>query len=130
MNLRLHFAAFCLAALPMSGQAAEPCVRIRTQNGHTCMKFDKAERELARSYGVQLGAPFATVKRALMRQGWQVDRAWLREQSDPGDGRELICGSGYDAVCSTAFVRDGRHAFLTLSATNTGMPLTGISEEE
>jgi hypothetical protein len=94
------------------------------------MKFAKTERELARSYGVQLGAPYAKVKRELLRNAWKIDRAWLRNQSAAHHDRELICGAGYDAVCSTAFVRGDRHAYLTMSGTDTGMPLIAIAEKE
>jgi hypothetical protein len=94
------------------------------------MKFEKTEQELARSYGVRLGTPYAKVKRELVRNGWQIDRGWLRNQPAAHREGELICGSGYDAVCSTAFIRGERHAYLTLSGTNTGMPLIGITNEE
>ena len=43
---------------------------------------------------------------------------------------ELVCGAGHDAVCSTALVRQGRHAYLTLSATNPGYPLIHIGASE
>ena len=84
--------------------ASEPCVRVRTTNGPACMKFTQAERHFARSYGVDLGTPYAKVKRELIRKGWKIDWDWVRSESEAGRESELICGSGYDAVCSTTFV--------------------------
>jgi hypothetical protein len=113
-------------ATPASG----PCVQVRAENGHACMTFDAAEVKAARTYGLRLGTPYAEVKRTLVRNGWQIDRVWLRAQTPGRRGSDLVCGSGYDAVCSTAFVRAGRRASVTLSATNPGMPLVAVTDEE
>jgi uncharacterized protein YecT (DUF1311 family) len=101
--------------------ASEPCVRVRTTSGHACMTFTQAERQVARSYGVDLGTPYAKVKRELLRKGWKIEA---------GRESELICGSGYDAVCSTTFVQGDRRAYLTLRGSNSGMPLISIMDHE
>jgi hypothetical protein len=59
-----------------------------------------------------------------------LDQRWVRGQQAMGRVGELVCGAGYDAVCSTALVRQGRHAYLTLSATNPGYPLIHIGASE
>jgi hypothetical protein len=94
------------------------------------MKFSEAEHQMARSYGLRLGASHAEVKRTLERQGWKVDWDWIRDQSPPDESRELICGSGHDAVCSTAYVLRDRRAYLTFSGTNPGTPLIAVTDRD
>jgi hypothetical protein len=94
------------------------------------MVFTQAERQVARSYGVDLGTPYAKVKKELMRGGWKIDWDWVRSESEAGRESELICGSGYDAVCSATFVQGDRRAYLTLSGSNSGMPLISITDHE
>jgi len=129
MNLRSLLATGCIFVFAVS-HAAEPCVRVRAGDREVCMKFSEKEKVIARSYGVRLGMPYAQVKRELLRTGWKVDSDWLRAQDAAGREGDLICGSGYDAVCSAAFTRGDRRAFLTLSGTNPGSPLTTIDDHE
>lgn len=84
----------------------------------------------ARSYSVRLGAPYSKVKRQLELKGWRVDAKWVQKQPEVGRVGELLCGAGYDALCSTAMVRGDQHAYLTLSGTNQGEPLVGIADHE
>jgi hypothetical protein len=130
MSPHLFLAACCAFALASQAHASEPCVRVRTTSGHACMKFTQAERYVARSYGVDLGTPYAKVKQELLRKGWEIDWDWVRSESGAGRESELICGSGYDAVCSTTFAQGDRRAYLTLSGSNAGMPLISIADHE
>ena len=130
MKSALIFAACGMLIQLSQARAAEACVSVRTDTGEACMKFAPSEQKAARLYGVRLGSPFSEARQVLARKGWHIDREWVRRQpATPRDG-ELICGSGYDAVCTTAFVRHGRHAFVSLSANNDGMPVIGIGDRE
>jgi hypothetical protein len=130
MKSRVLFSLWGLLILASHASASGECVRVRAQNGYSCMKFSETEKQVARSYGLRLGASYAEVKRTLVRQGWQLDRNWVREQSSSGKKRELVCGAGYDALCSTAFVRRDRHAYLTFSGTKADTPLIGVSDHD
>ena len=109
---------------------SEPCVQVRAEEGYACMKFSDEEKMAARSYGLRLGAPYQEVKRTLIHKGWKIDRVWVRDQPSMGPHRELLCGAGYDAVCSTVFLRGERRAYLTLSGTNAGTPLIAVEDHE
>jgi len=95
------------------------------------MKFSKQERKEAAKYGLRLGEPYKSVKRNLTRQGWVVDRVWLeRERSGPLEDGDLICGNGYNMVCSTAFMKKNRkRLYVSLSGTNEGTPLYSVGTE-
>lgn len=123
-------AAWVGLAWACSAAHAEPCVKIRTENGHSCMKFSAEERQKAAAIGLRLGAPYAAVKRDLVRHGWSVDQKWMDENAiseSIHDG--LVCGNGWDAVCATAFRKKQQTVSLVLSGANAGTPLIGVELE-
>jgi len=94
------------------------------------MKFSMAEKQQASKYGLRLGSPYETVKRFLIQNGWFLDQKWMEENalSEPTK-KDLICGSGWDAVCSTAYRKNGKTISLLFSGTNDGIPLVGVETE-
>jgi hypothetical protein len=109
---------------------ATTCVIVRNGDGMVCMRFTLNETQNAEKYGLALTAPFTIVKQNLQKQGWKVDRKWLSEsEAQPIGEEEMLCGSGYDAICTTAFRRDEAVLVLTLSGTNDGLPLIGVGPE-
>lgn len=123
--MKLHsLVMFPLLAAMTGLAAADPCVKVRKGESDACMKFSSSQKRNAAKHGLQLGAPFKATKQALARQGWVLDRQWLSDgDSRQSNDREMVCGSGADAVCQTAFRRKGAVLLLTLSSTNEGMPL-------
>jgi hypothetical protein len=68
------------------------------------MKFSAEERKKASAHGLRLATPYARVKQHLVENGWSIDRKWIDENLTAEPTKEgLVCGSGRDAVCSTAF---------------------------
>jgi hypothetical protein len=125
-----HFAA-AGAVLVAGTVGATPCVKTWEGEKTVCMRFTAAERKAAAGYGLVLGAPYQTVRRQLLTHGWQLDRAWLDENAPSPVGKdEMICGSGMNASCSTAFRRGKQVLMLILSATNAGFPLIDARPEE
>ncbi len=117
-----------LISLTTANVYAENCVKVwNDSGGDNCMEFSQAERKKALQYGVRLGSPYKTVRKYLIRNGWTINQSRLKEESmeRPLDG-DLVCGSGWDAVCSTYFIRKKSAIMLTFSAANDGIPLTGI----
>lgn len=110
---------------------AAPCVKVRAADESLgCMKFSAQERKKAAALGLQLGAPFAQVKRHLASSGWALDRRWLDQNQASAPTKEgLVCGSGWDAVCTTTWRKNRQTVSLTLSGTNNGTPLIGVELE-
>lgn len=122
------FAAMCLAS---AAAHAEPCVKIRSgEASQSCMKFSAEERKQAAALGLRLGAPYAQVRQQLAKAGWSLDQKWIGEHlmEAPADNG-LVCGSGWDAVCTTAFRKNRQIISLVLSGTNDGAPLIGVETE-
>lgn len=112
------------------GQAsttAAPCVKMRSGEGSACMTFSAPAIKKAEKYGLRLADPFTVVKQKLAQQGWQLDRAYMSEDAPQASAsEEMICGRGWDAVCSTAFKRGKERLYLNMSGTNDGMPLISV----
>lgn len=119
------------AAFAIKTASAAPCVKIRNGEGFACMKFSASEIKNAAKYGLRLTAPFKIVKKKLLKQGWQLDREYLGAGSlDPQSNQAMICGSGWDAICSTAFKRGDEVLYLKMSGTNDGAPLIDVGAED
>ena len=123
-----HVIISFLLALTTGFASSAPCVKIRKGESFACMKFTASDQRQAAKYGLKLGAPFKTTRRILLKQGWVVDRQWLKDNSlQPLDGKEMICGNGLDAACSTVFQRNDVVLELMLSGVNDGLPLVGLA---
>ena len=107
---------------------AESCVKIRDgKEGYDCMKFSKKARESATKYGLKLGAKYSITRMQLIKHGWSVDQNWLKENSFSSLYKnELVCGSGFDAICSTVFIKNRTNLFLTLGGTNDEIRLISV----
>jgi hypothetical protein len=127
LSLAVLFAIGCAA----SRANAEPCVKVRSSSDrYSCMKFTAEELKKASAHGLRLGATYAQVKQHLLINGWLLDRKWIRENlmTEPAsDG--LVCGSGMDAVCTTAFTKNRKTISLELSGINEGIPLVSVETE-
>jgi hypothetical protein len=81
--------------------------------------FDAAEVAAAKQLGVQLGAPYARVASGLRERGWQVVDPDL-EAGDPNSAGTperpgLVCGAGYDAICSATWKRESQCLSLSVN---------------
>lgn len=128
---RRFFAIFSLLALTTGPALADACVKLRAGASYACKKFSPAEKREAANYGLQLGVSFEANKRTLLKHGWALDKHSLDDDgADPSNGREMSCGSGWDAVCQAAFEKDKLVLVLTLSAVNEGTPLVAVEAAE
>ena len=74
--------------------------------------------------------PLNSVKGQLTRSGWHIDRKWLKENSESIPAKnDLVCGTGWDAICSTAFTKDNKKLFLVFSGTNEQIPLIHVDTD-
>ena len=100
--------------------------------------FDAAEIAAAEQLGVQLGAPYARVAAGLRERGWQVVAPDI-EAADPHvagtpERPGLVCGEGYDAICSASWTRGSQCLWLSVnprteawSVENAGLDPAGCS---
>ncbi len=42
---------------------------------------------------------------------------------------EISCGTGYDAICQAAFLKDGQSLVLTVDQNKKSLPLVHVSKE-
>jgi hypothetical protein len=130
MKLRI-LAVLCSLSLTTAPAIADPCVKIRRGESDVCMTFSASAKRQAARYGLQLAAPFEANKRILLKQGWVLDTQSLTDaDADPTKGKEMSCGSGWDAVCQSAFRRGKELLVLTLSGVNRGLPLVAAEVAE
>jgi hypothetical protein len=113
--------------------ATASCVRVRNGGDSIdCMKFHAAERRSAARFGLSLGEPYAMSHRKLLRRGWVLDRSRKDEGIEPRqiDAEGLVCGVGWDALCSAVFRRSGHAIVLVLaSGSNSGLPLISVEPQ-
>ncbi|GAB3361953.1 hypothetical protein GCM10027430_36080 [Lysobacter tyrosinilyticus] len=64
--------------------------------------------------GLKSGMTYSTAKARMARLGWAIDTSepvnWVAYPKTP----EVLCGRGWDAVCSVRFTRNGEAVMLTL----------------
>lgn len=124
-----RFALLLSMFLFISTAHAEDCIRVSNARDDSfyCMKISQAQKRAAASYGLRVGEPYERAKAVLRKDGWVVDEAWLKGQSRNAQlDDDLICGSGWNAVCSTAYKRGHTTIYLVLSKTNVGTPLVSV----
>jgi hypothetical protein len=129
--MKFRLLLFSLLALTTCVSFADSCVKVRQGDSYACMAFSSSEKRDAAKFGVRLAAPFKANKQALLKQGWVLDKQWLADgESEPLNGREMICGNGLDAVCQTAFRKHGIVLVLALSGVNDGAPVISAEVAE
>lgn len=73
---------------------------------------------LLKTLGLNEGQSYASAKTHLIGTGWKVDSTYAaaREggETPPYGFKEVICGNGWQAVCSARFLRKGQEIMLTL----------------
>ncbi|XLZ68044.1 serine hydrolase domain-containing protein [Massilia sp. SR12] len=122
-----RIADFYKSAPGQATAATAPCVKMRSGAGSVCMKFSAPAIARAEQYGLHLADPFSVVKHKLAQQGWVIDRAYLSEDAPQASAaEEMVCGRGWDAVCSTAFKLGNETLYLSMSGTNDGTPLISV----
>jgi hypothetical protein len=90
------------------------------------------QRDLMKELGLRQGQRYASAKAALLKRGWTVDRAHAKAR-EPGQGppygfNEVVCGQGWDAICSARFVRRGREMMLMMKP-KTDLLVDGASDD-
>ena len=106
-----------------------------------CMSFSStiagesaaASESLPKAVGVQLQSSYATARSQMLRSAWTADSTWgksgvhkrLAFQQYP----EVLCGEGYDAVCSGRFEKNGRVILLTIGPKTKKLQVISVDED-
>jgi hypothetical protein len=73
---------------------------------------------LLKTMGLRAGQTYDSAKLQLTEHGWKVDATYASTheaaEAPPFGFKEVICGNGWQAVCSARFLRDGKAVVLTL----------------
>jgi hypothetical protein len=73
---------------------------------------------LLKELRIKKGQEYSLAKANLIKQGWHIaptsEDLGNADQAPPYGFKEVICGNGYDAVCSAHFVRKNQEIMLTL----------------
>lgn len=67
---------------------------------------------------VKQGQRYSVVKAMLLKRGWVTDGSY-GDGSKPYGFSEVVCGNGYDAVCSARFLLGKREILVTLKPDKT-----------
>jgi hypothetical protein len=92
-----------------------------------------ATARLAQSVGVQLDSSYATARAKLLGRSWKADSAW----GEPDGSRprayqqypEVVCGQGYDAVCTGRFKKAEQAILLTIDQRTSKLLVTSVDED-
>lgn len=83
----------------------------------TCL-VQAAPISLLKTLGLKEGQSYASAKTQLIHKGWKVDGAYAptreEDETPPYGFKEVICGNGWQAVCSARFLRNDQAVMLTL----------------
>lgn len=73
---------------------------------------------LLKTLGLKEGQSYSSAKTQLIGKGWKVDSTYAAArdagETPPYGFKEVICGNGWQAVCSARFLRNGHEIMLTL----------------
>ena len=73
---------------------------------------------LLKTLGLHAGQSYGLAKTQLIAKGWKVDTTYaqVREAGEPPPYGfdEVVCGNGWQAVCSARFLRKDQEIMLTL----------------
>ena len=92
-----------------------------------------ASGTLAQRVGVQLQSGYATARAKLLGTSWKADSDWGK----PGVGKQLayrqypevLCGDGYDAVCTGRFEKAGQAILLTIDQRSSTLRVTSVDKD-
>jgi hypothetical protein len=92
-----------------------------------------ATARLAQSVGVQLDSSYASARAKLLATSWKADSA--RGEPDASGPRayqqypEVVCGQGYDAVCTGRFKKAEQAILLTVDQRTSKLRVTSVDKD-
>lgn len=75
-------------------------------------------QSLLTEFHLKQGQEYSVVKVMLHKQGWANDTSY-GDGTNPYGFNEVVCGAGWDAICSARFVRGTRTILATLKPKKT-----------
>lgn len=86
-----------------------------------------------RSTKVKINDHYAGARLKLIRQGWQIDREWgisgVHEKLTYAQYPEVLCGEGYQAVCTGRFKKGDSAILLTINQFKKNFPVKYINND-
>jgi hypothetical protein len=88
---------------------------------------------LARHVGVQLQSGYASARSKLLAASWKAESGWgksgVHKQLAYRQYPEVLCGEGYDAICTGRFEKSGQAILLTIDPRTSTLRVTSIDED-
>lgn len=82
---------------------------------------------------VQINERYASARLKLIRRGWRIDREWgisgVHEKLTYEQYPEVLCGEGYQAVCTGRFKKGDSAILLTINQFKKTLPVRYISND-
>jgi hypothetical protein len=83
--------------------------------------------QLAKTFGLKLKHAYSINRKILMEAAWQPDLKWglsgIHHKLAYQDFPEILCGDGYDAVCTGRFVKGSKEILLTIDHNHKTLPV-------
>jgi hypothetical protein len=79
--------------------------------------FAAANVNLLHELSLKKGQKYATAKKHLINNGWKIDLEYASSNAKPHTPygfKEVVCGTGLQAVCSVRFLRGDREIMVIL----------------
>ncbi|MBA5639418.1 hypothetical protein H3H37_20350 [Duganella sp. LX20W] len=82
---------------------------------------------------VQIGESYASTRTKMLRLGWAIDREWgvsgVHEKLSFSKYPEVLCGEGFQAVCTGRFKKGDSAILLTIDQFRKRLPVTYITND-
>lgn len=87
----------------------------------------------ASSLPTQAGRSYVEAKKDMLANGWKIDIEWRKDgpHSKPAYEAfpEILCGSGYQAVCTSRFIKGQAAVLLTIDQNSRAMLVTAVDKD-
>ena len=94
------------------------------------MAVSSAASDPAGRNSVKVGSSYAETRAYLLSNGWHTDDDWGFSGSSPfNQYPEVLCGEGYDAVCTGRFVGVSGALLVTIDQSKKALPVIYIEED-
>jgi hypothetical protein len=88
---------------------------------------------LAQSVGVRLQSGYATARASLLGAAWKADAAWglagVHQALTYRQYPEILCGEGYDAVCTGRFQKADRAILVMVDPRSKTLRVTSVDAD-
>jgi hypothetical protein len=102
----------------------------RPENAPDSSKFEWPVALELMGLGIKLKTPYANAKKLMLKNGWTLTPTiYLPNHPPYKEFPEIICGEGYDAICSAEFAKENQTMVVSVRALQGRLVVRGTDSE-